>query len=159
MKKFYLGPFHDLENTNMVQVGEMQSLVWLASELNSDEDGPVYLPPQKSRIEREDRLVPVKLKKYQTEFEPKDKTRADLIKEIMEEDKRFSMLLGGHPALENKSLKELQRDYRNLGIDKMKMFIHRVSPGYLGRGKGYVQVLWERRLIDVKIIKDYVIRK
>ena len=45
MKQVYLGPFHDLENPNMVQVGYMQSLVWLASEINSDEDGLVYLPP------------------------------------------------------------------------------------------------------------------
>ena len=82
MKQGYLGPFHDPENPDMVQVGEMQSLVWLASELNSDEDGPLYLPPQKPRIEIEDRIVPVKLKKDQTEFEPKDKTRADLIKYI-----------------------------------------------------------------------------
>ena len=86
----------------------------------------------------------MKFKKDQTELNTKENTRAEFIKEIMEEDKRFSMLLGGHPALENKSLKELQRDYRNLGIDKMKMFIHRVSPGYLGRGKEYFQVLWER---------------
>ena len=123
MKQGCLGPFHYPENSNMVQVGEMQSLVWLASELNSDEDGPVYLPPQKLIIEREDRLVPVKLKKDQTEFEPKDKTRSELIKDIMEEDKFFSMLLGGQPALEKKSLKELQRDSRNLGIDKIKILV------------------------------------
>ena len=41
----------------------------------------------------------------------------------------------------------------------MKNFSHRVSPRYLGRGKGYVQVLWERGFIDVKRMKDYVIRK
>ena len=80
MKQGYLGPFHYPKNPNIVQVGEMQSLVWLASELNSDEDGPLYLPPQKPRIEREDRIVPVKLKKDQTEFEPKEKTGAELIK-------------------------------------------------------------------------------
>ena len=77
----------------------------------------------------------------------------------MEEEKRFSMMLGWQPELEKKSLKELQSDSRNLGIDTMKHFSHRVSPGYLGRGKGYVQLLWERGFNDVKIMKDYVIRK
>ena len=56
------------------------------------------------------------------------------------------MVLGGHPELEKKSLKELQRDSRNLGIDTMKKISHRVSPGYLGRGKGYVQLLWEAQV-------------
>ena len=60
--------------------------------------------------------------------------------------------------LEKKSLKDLQKDANNLGIKTSKVVSHRVQTGYVGKGKGYLQVLWERGFIDVQRLKDYKIR-
>jgi hypothetical protein len=53
----------------------------------------------------------------------------------------------------------LVRDLRSkatlLGIDTQKRVTHRLVPGWEGKGKGLMQILWERGWIDELMVKEY----
>jgi hypothetical protein len=42
-KEGYLGPYHSLNNSHMIQVGQVQELVYPSKESIADGDGPFYL--------------------------------------------------------------------------------------------------------------------
>ena len=100
-KEGYLGPYHDPTNPRMIKIGKEQSLIWEESEL-CEGDGPINLSIVERQKQRHDQRVPIKLKKDQTAHEPKAKTRSELIAEIMKEDQRFTMMMGGRTMLGKK---------------------------------------------------------
>ena len=64
-------------------------------------------------------------------------------------------MMGGCPVLEKKSLKDLQKDSKIIGIAIERVTTHRLKASDVDKGKGMIQVLWERGFIDVARMKDY----
>ncbi len=61
----------------------------------------------------------------------------------------------GRNALSKMLLQDLQKSAANLGIDTKKHVTHRTVSGWEGRGKGMLQVLWERGWINVNKLSEY----
>ena len=138
----------------MVQVGQVQKLIWKNVDLGPG-DGPIYLTKEERLEQRDDKWIPIPLKKGQTMNVSKPITRAVLIDAILKEDKRFGTMLGGRSVLEEKSLKELQNDRKIMEIETETISTRRLRSSYVGKGKGMLQVLWERGFVDVKRMKDH----
>jgi hypothetical protein len=73
----YLGPFHDVNNPKMVQVGDEQQLVFSVG-AHSD-DGPFYLTPEKREALRHSHEFLLPLEKAGE----KHKRKRELVKEMM----------------------------------------------------------------------------
>ena len=150
----YLGKFHDVNNPRMVRVGQFQKLIWKNVDLGPG-DGPIYMTKEERLKHRDDVWIPIPFPRGKTAHEPKPLTRAILIDAILKEDVRFAALLGGRSMLEKKSLKELQKDATNMGIEITKITTHRKKPSYVGEGKGMIQILHERGYVDENRINEY----
>jgi hypothetical protein len=53
------------------------------------------------------------------------------------------------------TVRDLRKLASNLGICTTKTITHRLIPGWAGKGKGLLQVLWERGWIDKSKISQY----
>jgi hypothetical protein len=62
-KEGYLGPYHSLNNSRMIQVGQVQGLVYPADKSINDGDGPFYLTAAEKEASRLDTEVELPLKK------------------------------------------------------------------------------------------------
>ena len=60
--------------------------------------------------------------------------------------------------LGKKHLKPLQNIAVQMKIETSKVITHSVKAGWMGKGKGYLQVLWERGHIDEKRLNEYKVR-
>jgi hypothetical protein len=142
----YLGPFHDVNNPKMVQVGEEQQMVYSVGA--HVDDGPFYLTPEKREASRNSNefLLP---SEKQGE---KDKTKRELVDEMMDTPLGIAE---GRNALSKMLLRDLQKSAANLGIDTKKHVTHRTVSGWEGRGKGMLQILWERGWINVNKLSEY----
>ena len=67
--------------------------------------------------QRDDKWIPIPLPKAETVHTSKPVTSAVIIDAILKEDSRCGIMLRGHSILGNKSLKELQKDGANIGIE------------------------------------------
>ncbi len=108
----YLGPFHDVNNPKMVQVGDEQQMVYSVGA--HGDNGPFYLTPEKRealRNSNEFLLPPEKQGK-------KDKTKRELVKEMMNTPLGIAE---GRNALSKMLLQDLQKSAANLGIDTKNM--------------------------------------
>ena len=119
-KHNFLGPFYNPNNPRMVKVGQFQKLIWNNVDLGPG-DGPIYLTKDERLEQRHDKWIPIPLKKGETMHASKPLTRAVLIDAILKEDNRFGTMLGGRSILEKKSLKELQKDGKIIGIETEKL--------------------------------------
>ncbi len=68
-------------------------------------------------------------------------------------------MAGPRALLEKKGLASLQQLVAKLDINTHKLVTHRLKTGWYGKGKGLLQVLWERGYIDTERIKQYQIQK
>ncbi len=82
----------------------------------------------------------------------KDKTKKELVEEMMNTPLGIAE---GCNALSKMLLRDLQKSAANLGIDTKRHVTHRTVSGLEGRGKGMLQVLWERGWINVNRLSEY----
>jgi hypothetical protein len=146
-KEGYLGPNHSLNNSRMIQVGQVQELVYPAKESITDGDGPFYLTAQKeaSRLNNE---VELPLKKVaHREF-----TKKELIDALMNTNHSRD---DGRIILSKMLVRDLRKLASNLGIITTKLVTHQMKPGWAGKGKGLLQILWEHGWIDEYKISEY----
>lgn len=131
----YLGPYHDINNPLMAQVGQEQKLVYaIDADINN---GPFNLSMQNKSLKSDDTwsdLSPDKVSE-------KDKTKKELIDDIMRTE------VGRYEG-ENKLTKTTVRELRNIAsrleISTNKNVTQKLTPGWRGMGKGMLQILWER---------------
>lgn len=131
----YLGPYHDINNPLMAQVGQEQKLVYaIDADVNN---GPFNLSMQNKSLKLDDTwsdLSPDKVSE-------KDKTKKELIDDIMRTE------VGRYEG-ENKLTKTTVRELRNIAsrleISTKKNVTRKLTPGWRGKGNGMLQILWER---------------
>ena len=61
----------------------------------------------------------------------------------------------GRIALSKMLVRDLWKLASNLGINTTKLVTHQMKPGWAGKGKGLLQVLWGRGWIDESKISQY----
>ncbi len=98
----YLGPFHDVNNPKMVQVGDEQQMVYSVGA--HVDDGPFYLTPEKREASRNSNefLLPPE------EQGEKVKTRRELVDEMMYTPLGIAK---GRNALSKMLLRDLQKTW------------------------------------------------
>ncbi len=128
----YLGPFHNINNPKMVQVGDEQQMVYSVG--THGDDGLSYRTPEKREALRNSNKFLLPPEKQGE----KDKTKRELVEEMMNTPLGIAT---GRNALSNMLLQDLQKSAANLGIDTKKHVTHRTVSGWEGRGKGMLQVL------------------
>ena len=55
-------------------------------------------------------------------------------------------------------MRDLRKKATLLGINTLKMVARRLVPGWEGKGKGLLQILWERGWLNESLIKQYKLR-
>jgi len=131
----YLGPYHDAANPRMVKVGQMQDLVY-----GKDADinyGPFYLTMNIRESLRHDTSAELSPDKVSD----KEKTTEELVRDIMQTSVG---LLEGENKLSKSTVRELRKIALGLDIDTKKHVTHKVTPGWEGKGKGMLQILYEQ---------------
>ena len=142
----YLGPF---THPHMVRVGHYQTLNYDTAE--DLERGPFDMDDAKREATRHDVEVPLK----DSDIGFKDKRKAELVQEILETVSGKAM---GKVLLQKKKLSALKQLAKDLNVETSKFLTHRTQPGWVGKGKGLLQVLWERGWIDVSKLGDYRVK-
>ena len=140
-KQGYLGPFHCITNPNMVQVGEEQQLVFPAEGDVTPEDGPFHLSAVQKELSMVDKMVDLPPEKICE----KEKTKKELVEALMDTDHGRN---AGRITLMKTTVRELRKISSNLGMATTRTVTQRFIPGWAGKGKGLLQVLWERGWID-----------
>ncbi len=82
----------------------------------------------------------------------KNKTKRVLVEEMTNTQLGIAE---GRNALSKMLLRDLQKSAANLGIDTKKHVTHCTVSGWEGRGKGMLQVLWERGWINANKLSEY----
>jgi hypothetical protein len=137
-----LGPFHSPTNPKMVQLGEMQSLVYgKDAEVN---DGPFYLSDDDKVKYRDDFYVALADDKVGM----KNKSRKELIAELKDK-------YDDEKELSKKNLKDLRKLATKMKVDIQKHVATRKVNGWAGKGKGLLQILFERGYIDETKLAKY----
>ena len=142
----YLGPYHDAANPRMVKVGQMHDLVY-----GSDVDinhGPFYLAMDIRSCSRHDTSVALSPDKVGD----KEKTKKELVHEIMQTSVGS---FEGENKLSKLTLRELRKIALGLEINTKKHVTHKVKPGWEGKGKGMLQILYERGWICEEHLHRY----
>ncbi len=109
-KEGYLGPYHSLNNSHLIQVSQVQELVYPSKKSIADGDGPFYLTAAQkevSRINTEVELHPKKLGH-------KEKTKKKLIDALMTTDCSRD---DGRITLLKMTIRDLWKVASNLGIN------------------------------------------
>ena len=79
-------------------------------------------------------------------------TKKELIDALMDTDCGRD---NGRIALSKMLVRDLWKLASNLGINTTKLVTHQMKPGWAGKGKGLLQVLWGRGWIDESKISQY----
>ena len=137
--KSYLVPYHDQENPRTVKVREEQTLVY-KSETNL-QHVPFHIRPEKREARWHGDETPLADKKVVPREKPKD----ELVKELMWTEYGTAE---GINISAKKIFRDLQKMEGNLGIYAKKMMTHRKRSGWDNKGKGLLQVLYDRGWID-----------
>ena len=134
-----VGPFHNPDNPETVTIGHKQSMVYGESDIGTFDsrkyDVVETLPAEKQKT--------AKLKKV------------ELINLLMQTDLGKGL---GKQALLNMRLTDLQDKATALSIDIKATVTSKLCKGLVGKGKGLLQVLWERGFIDESKVKNYKIK-
>ena len=147
-KEGYLGPYHSVNNSRMIQVGQVQELVYPDEESITDGDGPFYLAAAQKEASRLDTEVVLPLNKVGH----REITKKELVDALLNTDRGRD---DGRLTLSKMLVRDLRKLAANLGINTTKLVTHRMKPGWAGKGKGLLQVLWERGWIDESKIARY----
>jgi hypothetical protein len=144
-KEGYLGPFHCITNPHMIQVQEEQQLVYSADEDVTPGDGPFHL----SAAEKESSMRNLMVK-----LPPKNiaRTKKELIDALINTDLDRD---DGQITLLKMTVRDLHKLALNLGISMTRTMTHRFITGWAGKGKGLLQVPWERGWTDESKISQY----
>ena len=143
----FLGPFHDPLNPRMITVGQEQTFGYTSP--NDIAYGPFYLTNAEMETKRKDQLVSLDNDK------DKDKSKAELVADLMETEWGKAE---GKIVISKMLVRDLRSKATLLGIETHKRVTHRVVPGWEGKGKGLLQILWERGWIDESKLKEYKVR-
>ena len=125
----------------MVQVGEEQQLVYPAKGDVTPEDGPFHLSAVQKELSMVDRMVELPSEKNCE----KEKTKKELVDSLIDTDHGRN---AGRIALTKMTVRELRKIASNLGMATTRTVTQRFITGWAGKGKGLLQVLWERGWID-----------
>ena len=123
----YLGPYHDPNNTSMVQVGQFQEMTF-----GTDDKGPFWMKPDEVQNRRMDITVP---ETSTTRF----KTKKTLLSELL--NRNYPQ-----PGVrEHPKLSDLQEASQSLVPPlEIKLTTNKIICGWEDKPKGLLQVLWER---------------
>jgi hypothetical protein len=138
-KEGYLGPYCSLHNSHMIQVGQVQELVYPSKERIADGNGPFYLTAAQKevlRLNAEVELPPNKVGH-------KEKTKKELVNTVMKTNHGRD---DGRITLSKMTVRDFRKIASNLGINTTKLVTHQMKSGWAG--KGLIQVLWECSWID-----------
>ena len=149
-KEGFLGEYHCISNPKMVQVGEEQSMSWDGP--IADGDGPWYMSPTEREATRKDKLVPIPENKWVR----KEKTKRMLVDEMLEND---NTNLLERETLMKLLLLALQKMAVKMGIAIVYIKKHNLKTGWENKGKGLMQVLWERGFINTSQTSEYQLEK
>ncbi|KAL7528778.1 hypothetical protein ACHAXR_003942, partial [Thalassiosira sp. AJA248-18] len=149
-KEGYLGPFHNPDNPKMVKVGEEQTLVY--ESVADLQFGPFHLSDDKREEKRLDRSIALDPAKAGM----RDKTKSELVDDLMATDYGKAE---GKNVMQKKLLRDLKVKASNMNLDTKKMVTHRLDIGWEKKGKGLLQVAYERGFIDESIpLKNYKLK-
>ena len=140
----YIGPFHDPLNPCMIAVGQEQTFVY--SSPKDIANGPFYLTDGERETKRNDKLVSLANDK------DKDKSKGELVADLMQTEWGQAE---GKIVISKMLLRDLRSKATLLGIEIQKRVTHHLVIGWEGKGKGLLQILWERGRIDKSMIKEY----
>ena len=86
-----------------------------------------------------------------------DLSKKKLVERITNEAAAVATLVGGRIGMSKETLKHLRKIAAKLKIDTTKVITHRVKYGLKNKGKGLIQVLWERGFIDDTKLSEYTL--
>jgi hypothetical protein len=140
----FLGPFHDPLNPRMIAVGQEQTIGYTSPE--DIANGPFYLTDVERQTKRKDTLVSL------VNDKDEDKSKAELVADLMETEWGQAE---GEIVISKMLVRELRSKVALLGINTQKRVTHRLVTGWEGKGKGLLQILWERGWINESTVKEY----
>ena len=130
-----MGPFQYPNGPPQLKVNDQQILWWDPKYYSSEDCGPFHFSKQERLLRRNDVLLGT--------FKEKNKTTKELITELKAK------------GLEPRGLlKALQEMAVGNGI-AIKKNVQKVREGWMGKNKGILQVLYERRWIDISKLDQY----
>jgi hypothetical protein len=116
-KEGYLGPYHVVNNSHMIQVGQVQELVYPAKESITNGDGLFNLTAKQKEALRLDTEVELQVKKVgHREF-----TKKELVDAIMNTSRGRD---DGRITLSIMIVRDLRKLASNLGINTTKLATH-----------------------------------
>jgi hypothetical protein len=121
-KERYLGPYHSLNNSRIIQVGQVQELVYPAEESITDGDGSFYLTAAQKEALRLNTEVELPLKKVGH----REVTKKELVDALMNTNRGSD---DGRITLSKMLVRDLRKLASNLGINTTKLVTHRMKPG------------------------------
>ncbi|KAI2503269.1 hypothetical protein MHU86_11206 [Fragilaria crotonensis] len=127
----YLGPY-----SPVLRVGDVQSLIF-----KDTDSGPWYLAPEQKELHRHDRQT--------GRSKLVEKSKKELLRCLSDKGVTLSQQRGY-------TRKELQEFARNNGIELSERK-EVILPGWQGKAKGLLQVLWERGLIESEALDKYTV--
>ena len=133
----------------MVRVGHYHTLNYDSAE--DWERGPFDMDATKREATRHDIEVPLK----NNDALDSNTKKGELVHNIAETETDKVM---GKVVLQKKKLHGLKLLAKDLNIETTKYLTHRTQPSWMGKGKGLLQVLWERGWINVNKVGDYQVK-
>jgi hypothetical protein len=132
----------------MVQVGEEHQLVYPAEGEATPEDGPFHL----SAAQKESSMHNLTVELPPEKNCEKEKTKMELVNSLIDTDHGRN---AGRITLSKMTVRELRKLASNLGMATTRTVTQRFIPGWAGKGKGLLQVLWEQGWIDETKTSQY----
>ena len=121
-KEGYLGPYHSVNNSRMIQVGQVQELVYPDEESITDGDGPFYLAAVQKEASRLDTEVVLPLNKVGH----RESTKKELVDALSNTDRGRD---DGRLTLSKMLVRDLRKLAAYLGINTTKLVTHQMKPG------------------------------
>ena len=146
----YLGPHFGANDPSMVNVGEAQTM-----DFTSERDlqlGPFWLTDEQREQERHDREVEIPLEKRKERV----KQKKELISGLMSTDWGKAE---GEINLWKTKHADLLKKAGALGIDTKVTPTTKIEYGWEGKGKGLLQIAYERGWVDKSKYKNYRVMK
>ena len=141
-----VGQFYSPNNPAMVLIGQEQSMFYRESDM-----GPFDMSPQERQSCKYDIHKDIQVEKQKSV----NLRKTEIIELLMETELGRGL---GKQALLNMRLADLQNKANALSIAVTKTLTTKICKGWVGKGKGLLQVLWERGFIDELKVKNYRIK-
>ena len=138
--------FYSPDNPAIVDIGQEQSMVYRESDM-----GPFEMLLQERQSCKYDIHKDIPVEKQKSV----NLRKTEIIELLMETELGRGL---GKQALLNMRLADLQNKANALSIAVTKTLTTKICKGWVGKGKGLLQVLWERGFIDELKVKNYRIK-